>query len=41
MVSKYMDTNKQGMLVKAFAISQFSYCPLVWILHRRSTENSQ
>ena len=26
--------------MKAFIILQFSYCPLVWMLHRRTTENS-
>ena len=27
------------MLMKAFIISQFSYCPLVWMFHARNTEN--
>ena len=38
-VPKYMDLNKRRMLVKAFLISQFSYCLLVRILHSRNTEN--
>ena len=25
--------------MKAFIIPQFSYCPLVWMFHRRNTEN--
>ena len=32
-----MDINKQRMLIKAFIISQFSYCPFVF--HSRNTEN--
>ena len=38
-VCKYMDQNKQRMFIKAFIISKFSYCPLVWIFHSRNTEN--
>ena len=38
-VCKYMDQNKRRMLMKAFIISQFSYCPLVWMFHSRNTEN--
>ena len=34
-----MDINKRRMLVRAFIISQFSYCPLMWMIHRRNTEN--
>ena len=37
--SKYMDLNKRRMLMKAFIISQFSNCPLVWMFHSRNTEN--
>ena len=36
-VTKYMDQNR--MLMKAFIISQFSYCSLVWMFHSRNTEN--
>ena len=39
MVCKYMDQNKRRMLMKAFIISQFSYCPLVWMFHSRNTKN--
>ena len=28
-VSKYMNTNKQRVLMKAYITSQFSYCPYV------------
>ena len=38
-VCKYMDQNKRRMLMKAFIISQFSYCPLVWMFHSRNTKN--
>ena len=34
-----MDQNKCRMLLKAFIISQFSYCPFMWMLHSRNTEN--
>ena len=38
-VCKYMDQNKRRMLIKAFTISQFSYCPLVWMFHFQNTKN--
>ena len=28
-IAKYMDINKQKMLMKAFVSSQFFYCPLI------------
>ena len=34
-----MDISKRRMLIKAFIISQFSYCPLVWMFHCRNIEN--
>ena len=33
-----MDQNKRRMLMKAFINSHFPYCPLVWMFHRRNTE---
>ena len=33
-IAKYMDINKQTMLMKAFVSSQIFYCPLTWMLHR-------
>ena len=36
---KYMDQNKRRMLMRAFIISQFSYCPLVWMFHTRHAKN--
>ena len=37
-IAKYMDINKQGMLMKAFVSSQFFYCPLIWMFHSRKME---
>ena len=40
-IPKYMDINinKRRMLFKAFASSQFSYCPLIWMFHSRKMEH--
>ena len=38
-LSRVMDQNKRRKLMKAFIISQFFYCPLVWMFHSRNTEN--
>ena len=38
-ISHYMDLNKGRTLMKAFIISQFSYCPLIWMFHRRNLNN--
>ena len=38
-VSKYMNTNKQRVLMKAFITSQLSYCPYVWTFHSRTMNN--
>ena len=35
-----MDLQKRKILMNAFFISQFSYCPLVWMFHSR-TKNSK
>ena len=34
-VSLYMDLSKGCILLNAFFISQFSYCPLAWMVHSR------
>ena len=39
-VSNYMETKKGRVLMNAFMASQFSYCPLVWIFHSRTLEQS-
>ena len=36
-ISKYMILHKRRMLFKSFAESQFSYCPLVWMFHSRTS----
>ena len=38
-IAKYMDINKQRMLMKTFVSSQFSYCPLIWMFHNRKMEH--
>ena len=34
-----MSTPKLRMILKAFTESQFSYCPLVWMVHSRTLNN--
>ena len=36
---KYMDQNKRRMLMNAFIVLHFSYCPLLWMVYSRNTEN--
>ena len=31
-VFKYMTLNKRRILIKSFKISQFNYCPLIWMI---------
>ena len=38
-VTPYMDLSKRCILLNGFFISQFSYCPLVWMLHSRRKNN--
>ena len=35
-VTPYMGTAKKHILMNAFFISQFNYCPLVWMFHSRT-----
>ena len=35
-VSSYMNTPKRIILMKTFIISQFGYCPLIWMFHSRA-----
>ena len=35
-VSKYMALDKRRILMKSFIISQFNYCPLIWMMHNSS-----
>ena len=34
-----MDIKKKKVLMKAFFIAQFSYCPLIWMFHSRKLNN--
>ena len=38
-ISKYMSSHKLIVLMKCFVMSQFGYCPLVWIFHSKSLNN--
>ena len=38
-VSKYMNTDKLRLIMKAFINAQFGYCPLVWMFYSRSLNN--
>ena len=38
-IVNYMDLPKRKILMKAFIISQVSYCPLIWMLHSRAWNN--
>ena len=38
-VSKYMTLNKRRILMKSFIISQFNYCPVIWMIHNRGLNN--
>ena len=35
----YMNIQKQRAIMKSFVTSQFSYCPLIWMLHSRRLDN--
>ena len=34
-----MSTEKRRTLIKAFVVSQFNYCPLVWMFHTKELNN--
>ena len=38
-IANYMDLPKRKVLLKAFITPQFSYCPLIWMLHCRTLHN--
>ena len=38
-IANYMDLSKRRTLMKTFVISQFNYCPLVWMFHSRKLNN--
>ena len=39
-ISTYMPSSKLKIIMKAFILSQFNYCPLVWMFHSRECNNS-
>ena len=38
-VSKFVSKKRLRVIMKAFIMSQFSYCPLVWMCHSRTLNN--
>ena len=38
-ISPYLDENKRKMLLKSFILSQFNYCPIVWMYCQRQSNN--
>ena len=38
-IAHYMDFEKRRSLMEAFVISQFNYCPLIWMFHNRALNN--
>ena len=37
--AKYMSAEKRRTLFKAFVVSHFNYCPLVWMFHTKELNN--
>ena len=37
-ISNYVDVEKLRTMMNAFVVSQFGYCPLVWMFHDRSVD---
>ena len=38
-IAKYISEDKKRMLFKSFIISQFNYCPIVWMCHGKGLNN--
>ena len=38
-VAKFMDQEKLQTVMNAFILSQFSYCPVIWMFHDRNVNN--
>ena len=38
-IAHYMSSDKLKVIMKAFIVSQFSYCPLIWMFHCRKLNN--
>ena len=39
-ISKFMDTDRIVLMMNMFVMSQFSYCPLIWVFHDRRINNN-
>ena len=39
-VSLYMSLYQHRMIMQSFIMSQFGYCPLIWVNHNRSLNNN-
>ena len=39
-IIKYLDVNKRKLLMNSFVISQFNYCPIIWMYCQRQCNNS-
>ena len=37
--AKFMSTERRPLIFKAFTISQFNYCPLVWMFDTKQLNN--
>ena len=38
-IAKYIDLSKRKLLMKSFVISQFNYCPIIWMYCQRESNN--
>ena len=38
-VFKYMNISQHKLIANAFIMSQFPYCPLIWMFHSRTMEH--
>ena len=38
-ISSFMSSDKLKIVMKAFVLSQFNYCPLIWMFHSREMNN--
>mgnify|MGYP001797459550 FL=1 len=38
-ISSIMNMEKRRVIMKSFIVSQFGYCPLIWMFHSRSLNN--
>ena len=39
-ISQYLNDHKRKLLMKSFIISQFNYCPIIWMYCQRKSNNS-